>query len=659
MFKFSYAAISSSLSRLFDLFQESKSTMELTSLVEDAIDELLPNEYTGLYLWDEEHQRLKLIIAKGFNQDEKNAAEETAMVRHPGIVFKSGVPLYIPDTLSDQYNRSVDSPRSFTIRCRLYLPIIANNQIIGTFGVVSSKPDYFDEESIAIFKFICQLAGSNYFRLQTKEREIKDQILIKKLSLIATEIESAVVITDHLGLIEWVNTAFEKMTGYVLDEIVGQSPGRLLQGKDTDPNVRTLIREAIKEKKKVVASLVNYTKSGTAYRAHLQIFPVMNANNEIQNFIALQQDITEEYNVQLKIHEQQSALQAIIQTIPDQLFVITRNYLVEQYYNNAHSTVSVEHDSGHHLDFYFKDSDVVELIKNKVVETTDDNSCVQFGFSITIEGESQHFEARIAELDSERVVMQVRDVTNTVNSLKERDRQEELLHRVNNKLNRQNEKLLNFSYIVSHNIRSYSSNITGFSQILSDGVKDPAMSKFVEGLQKASESLDMTLRHLNELINIQSGKDVKLASIPLFPALQNTVATLAYDINTYDVGLDIQVPADFCVDAYDVYLDSILLNLFSNAIKYRQEHLPLTISVKCGFSEGYKWFSITDNGLGIDLDLFGSKLFGMFQTFHQQPQSKGVGLFILKNQVEALQGKVEVESEVGQGTTFKIYLPEL
>jgi signal transduction histidine kinase len=262
-------------------------------------------------------------------------------------------------------------------------------------------------------------------------------------------------------------------------------------------------------------------------------------------------------------------------------------------------------------------------------------------------------------LDSERVVMQVRDVTNTVNSLKERDRQEELLHRANNKLNRQNEKLLNFSYIVSHNIRSHSSNIAGFSQIISDGVKDPAMCKFVEGLQKASESLDMTLRHLNELINIQSGKDVKLAVIPLFPALQNTVATLAYDINRYDVGLDIQVPLDFCVDAYDVYLDSILLNLFSNAIKYRQEHLPLTISVKCGFSEGYKWFSITDNGLGIDLDLFGSKLFGMFQTFHKQPQSRGVGLFILKNQVEALQGKVEVESEVGRGTTFKIYLPEL
>jgi len=65
--------------------------------------------------------------------------------------------------------------------------------------------------------------------------------------------------------------------------------------------------------------------------------------------------------------------------------------------------------------------------------------------------------------------------------------------------------------------------------------------------------------------------------------------------------------------------------------------------------------SIEDNGIGIDLKKYDENLFGMYKTFHQNEDAKGLGLFIAKNQIEALGGKIEVKSEVDKGTTFTIF----
>jgi hypothetical protein len=65
--------------------------------------------------------------------------------------------------------------------------------------------------------------------------------------------------------------------------------------------------------------------------------------------------------------------------------------------------------------------------------------------------------------------------------------------------------------------------------------------------------------------------------------------------------------------------------------------------------------NVSDNGIGIDMKKNGDKLFGMYKTFNNNPDARGIGLFITKNQIDAMGGKVEVESELGKGTSFKIY----
>ena len=105
------------------------------------------------------------------------------------------------------------------------------------------------------------------------------------------------------------------------------------------------------------------------------------------------------------------------------------------------------------------------------------------------------------------------------------------------------------------------------------------------------------------------------------------------------------------------FLQSILLNLMSNALKYKRKEVPLEISIDARISEEKTLcLSFTDNGLGIDLEKNKDKIFGIYKRFHPHIEGKGLGLHLVKTQVDLLGGEIEITSEVDKGTTFKIYL---
>lgn len=97
--------------------------------------------------------------------------------------------------------------------------------------------------------------------------------------------------------------------------------------------------------------------------------------------------------------------------------------------------------------------------------------------------------------------------------------------------------------------------------------------------------------------------------------------------------------------------------MFTNGIKFHRPDVDSYVKVSCSKKDSFLVIQFEDNGVGIDLSLHSEKLFGMYKTFHDHVESKGLGLFITKNQVEVMGGKIEIESEVNKGTTFTIYLP--
>ena len=140
--------------------------------------------------------------------------------------------------------------------------------------------------------------------------------------------------------------------------------------------------------------------------------------------------------------------------------------------------------------------------------------------------------------------------------------------------------------------------------------------------------------------------------------IEKTKKALSLAIKESQITITHTIPKELTVTAIPAYLDSILLNLFTNAIKYKSPERKAILDIGYEINENYTIITFRDNGLGLNLKKNGHKIFGMYKTFHGNEDAKGIGLFITKNQLEAMDGKIEVESKVGSGSIFKVYLNE-
>jgi len=222
----------------------------------------------------------------------------------------------------------------------------------------------------------------------------------------------------------------------------------------------------------------------------------------------------------------------------------------------------------------------------------------------------------------------------------------------------QNTRLQNFAYIISHNIRSHSANLTSLVQLMQNAKSEEQAAMFLQMLKTSTDKLAETIVNLNEIVTANSNANQPREPRRLKLEVDKTLAALNILLHQSQVTVTNNIAPDVTVNVVPAYLDSILLNLLSNAVKYRSLETAPTIAIGSYEQDGYTVLTITDNGLGIDLARNRSKVFGMYKTFHNNEDARGVGLFITKNQIEAMNGKIEIESEVGVGSTFKVYFNE-
>ncbi len=222
----------------------------------------------------------------------------------------------------------------------------------------------------------------------------------------------------------------------------------------------------------------------------------------------------------------------------------------------------------------------------------------------------------------------------------------------------QNKKLVNFAHIVSHNLRSHSANFSMLLEFLNYEENQEERDKILKMLNQASNNLLETLENLNQVVDIntktpQLKKHLNLHD-SIVKAQQNIVAfsekNKAQIIN--------KIPKQITVSSVPAYLDSIILNLITNAIKYKKPDLDPVITIDAFQKNNQVCLRIADNGLGIDLEKNGDKIFGMYKTFHDRDDAKGFGLYLVRNQIEAMGGTITVESEVDKGSAFNVYFNE-
>jgi signal transduction histidine kinase len=177
--------------------------------------------------------------------------------------------------------------------------------------------------------------------------------------------------------------------------------------------------------------------------------------------------------------------------------------------------------------------------------------------------------------------------------------------------------------------------------------------------QKSLLSAEHMLTHLEETLSIlrsPSGVE-KPEIIHLDKVLEEVKVQIENELLDADIQSNFVALGVFKYPAY--HLKSYLLNLLTNAVKYRHSRRKLVIQIGGRKQNDFVYISVSDNGLGIDMEKYGNRIFGFKQRFHDTAASgTGLGLFNLKNQVESLNGKIEVESEIDKGSTFTLCLPD-
>lgn len=220
----------------------------------------------------------------------------------------------------------------------------------------------------------------------------------------------------------------------------------------------------------------------------------------------------------------------------------------------------------------------------------------------------------------------------------------------------QNKRLNNFTYIISHNIRSHVANLSGILDITNmDDAEDRNFSFSI--LKKSVGALDETIHHLNDIISIQDNINLPKSALHVKNEINKALENIQMLLLSSNVSVHCRILDEEQLTTNSAYFESILLNLLTNAVKYRSPKRNPEVSISFFKEENYQVLIVTDNGLGIDLHKYKDRLFGMYNTFHGNKDAKGLGLFITKTQIEAMRGKIEVESTIDVGTTFKVYFP--
>lgn len=223
-----------------------------------------------------------------------------------------------------------------------------------------------------------------------------------------------------------------------------------------------------------------------------------------------------------------------------------------------------------------------------------------------------------------------------------------------------NKDLQQFTYIVSHNLRSHLANIMGLLEVFKNSRDKPGSDEWrnmIDMLDQSCKKLDAVVTDLNSILEIRNIWKESREKVNLYSLIEEIKTILSIDNNAATLNLQYDFTEAETVFCLKSYLYSILLNLVTNSIKFKRDNAALLIEITTKKTNDFIEFIFKDNGKGIDMKKRGDQVFGLYKRFHPGTEGKGMGLFMIKTQVETMGGNIAVESEVNKGTTFFIRLP--
>lgn len=219
-------------------------------------------------------------------------------------------------------------------------------------------------------------------------------------------------------------------------------------------------------------------------------------------------------------------------------------------------------------------------------------------------------------------------------------------------------QLEQFTFISSHNLRAPVARILGLGNLLEmGGMEAKDLQQIHHGLIQNAFELDRVVRDLNVILEVKKNLNKDFTQVIFEKEWELVHMNLINEIEGRHAAIKVDFSKAPELKSVAPYVQSILLNLVSNAIKYSKPGMPPEIEINSTYKENFLCLTVKDYGLGLDLNQYGDKLFTLYKRFHDHVDGKGLGLYLIKTQIESLGGKIEVKSAVNIGTTFEVYFP--
>lgn len=233
---------------------------------------------------------------------------------------------------------------------------------------------------------------------------------------------------------------------------------------------------------------------------------------------------------------------------------------------------------------------------------------------------------------------------------------------INNKLRQINESLDTLTYKITHDLRGPALNIKNLAEILTSSKQTLPVEKKELILQKIHESVATWLQTFEDFMSLlrhEKSGELTLENCKLETVVSQLQAELKNEIEESGLSIETDFGRSPMVFASEIYLNSIFKNLLTNAIKYAHMNRPPEVKISSSTEEKMIKITFSDNGSGINLDTHGDKIFGLFERFSENSgiPGSGIGLYLVKEQVDKNNGTIQVHSVPNEGTTFIIHLP--
>ncbi|SKB42554.1 PAS domain S-box-containing protein [Dyadobacter psychrophilus] len=410
-------------------------------------------------------------------------------------------------------------------------------------------------------------------------------------------------------------------------------------------NARTLSGEILKFEK---LFLYNGSNSYLSFSIH----PIIK-DNTVTGLSCFVNDVTREKHAEQEVLKALEEKNVILESIGDGFYTLDKNWIVTYWNKQAETMLNCPKDTilGRVVWDVFSDIVGTEFHHNyhKAIE----QNAIQH-FESYYERDKAWFEVT-AYPSPNGLSVYFRDVTERKHSEFELDELHKNLQKYTDELLASNKGLEQFSYILSHNLRAPVANIIGLAELVNqDTYPAQVKQQFVTEILVNVKRLDDVISDLNRILQVKRGVSENREPVSLQQLIDQISSSIQNIIEKEHVRIETNFSAVNELFTLKSYLHSIFFNLIMNSIKYRQKDVDPVIRIISSREQDIVTLSFQDNGMGIDLASKGAQLFGLYKRFHHHVEGKGMGLFMVKTQVEMLGGKIAVESVVNQGTEVRV-----